>query len=244
MRVRVSKTIIGFALLLSVGQAQTITPGGIVNAAGFLAPVAPGSVISIFGSNLALSPLAASSLPLPTTLGGVSVLVNGQFAAPLFYVSQSQINAQLPYETQTGSATISVNGSAPVSFMVVASAPGIIVYGTNRAVAVNQDNTVNAADHPALPGGWVTVYLSGQGRVNPGVATGALAPSNPMAVPTLTVTAAIGGNPAEVLLRRIDARCYRTLSSEPADSPVTFRRLSPNHHCGASSQQRADACGL
>jgi uncharacterized protein (TIGR03437 family) len=186
-------------VLHAVTYAQTVSPGGIVNAAGFQAPVAPGSVISIFGTSLAASSTGAPGLPLPTTLLGTSLLVNGRIAVPLFYVSPGQINAQLPYETPVGSATLTVNGSAPVSFAVAASAPGIIVYGTNRAVAVNQDYSVNAPDHPALVGGWVTVYMSGEGAVNPVVASGAASPGNPVALPMLPVTATIGGQPADVL---------------------------------------------
>ena len=179
--------------------AQTVSPGGIVNAAGFQTPVAPGSVISIFGANLSAAPVAASALPLPVTLGGVSVLVNGRLAAPLFYVSPGQINAQLPYETPPGEASLSVNGSTPVSFPVAASAPGIVVYGSNRAVAINQDYTLNSPEHPALPGGWVTIYMTGQGMVTPPVASGAASPGNPVVLPTLPVTAIIGGLPADVL---------------------------------------------
>jgi uncharacterized protein (TIGR03437 family) len=179
--------------------AQTISPGGIVNAAGFQAPVAPGSVISIFGTNLSSASAGATAIPLPTTLGGASLRVNGTIAVPLFYVSPGQINAQLPFETPVGPATLSVNGSTPISFTVAADAPGILVYGTNRAVAVNQDYSLNAPEHPALVGGWITVYMSGQGAVNPTVASGAASPANPMALPVLAVTATIGGQPADVL---------------------------------------------
>ena len=180
-------------------SAQTVSPGGIVNAAGFQAPVAPGSVIAIFGTNLASSSTAAATLPLPTTLGGTSLLVNGRIPVPLFYVSPGQINAQLPYETPVGTATLTVNGSAPAQFTVAASAPGIIVYGSNRAVAVNQDYSLNAPDHPALAGGWVTVYMSGEGAVSPAVLSGAASPASPAALPMLSVTATIGGQPADVL---------------------------------------------
>ena len=109
------------------------------------------------------------------------------------------VNAQLPYETPLGSATLTMNGSAPASFTVAATAPGILVYGTNRAVAVNQDYSLNAPEHPILVGGWVTVYMSGEGAVSPAVASGAASPGNPAALPMLTVTATIGGQPAEVL---------------------------------------------
>lgn len=191
-------SLLAIAAFHIAAYAQTVSPGGVVNAAGFQAPVAPGSVISIFGANLAAAPLAASALPLPTTLGGASVVVNGKLA-PLFYVGPTQINAQLPFETAPGSATLSVNGSTPVSFPVAASAPGIIVYGTNRAVAINQDYSVNGPDHPALPSGVVTVYMTGQGAVTPPVASGAVASASPMALPLLAVTATVGGQAAGVL---------------------------------------------
>jgi len=193
-----SGPLLGIAVLHSIACAQTISPGGIVNAAGFQAPVAPGSVISIFGTSLSSGSAGAAAVPLPTTLAGTSVLVNGRIPVPLFYVSPGQINAQLPYETPVGSATLTINGSAPMPFTVAASAPGILVYGSNRAVAVNQDYSLNAPEHPALVGGWVTVYLSGEGAVNPAVVSGAASP-NPAALPMLPVTAAIGGQPADVL---------------------------------------------
>jgi uncharacterized protein (TIGR03437 family) len=191
--------LMAMAAFHAAAYAQTVSPGGIVNAAGFQAPVAPGSVIAIFGTNLAASNLSAPSLPLPTTLGGTTVLVNGKLSAPLFYVSPGQINAQLPYETPPGSATLTVNGGTPASFPVAPSAPGILVYGTNRSVAVNQDYTLNSPDHPALTGGWITVYLSGQGAVNPAVVSGAASPANPVALPVLAVSATIGGHAADVL---------------------------------------------
>jgi uncharacterized protein (TIGR03437 family) len=179
-------------------NAQTVNPGGVVNAADFLSPVAPGSIITIFGSNLAAAPAQASSVPLPTSLGGISVTINGTLA-PLFYVGPGQINAQAPFETLPGSATISVNGSAPVPFTVAASAPGIIVYGSNRAVAVNQGGVLNSPVHPAISSGRVTVYMTGQGAVNPPVPSGAPAPFQPLALPVLPVTATVGGQPAQVL---------------------------------------------
>ncbi len=52
-------------------------------------------------------------MPLPSTLAGVSVTVNG-LKAPLVYVSPVQINAQLPYEIEPGTAivAVTVNGAA------------------------------------------------------------------------------------------------------------------------------------
>jgi uncharacterized protein (TIGR03437 family) len=128
----------------------------------------------------------------------VSVAVNGTLAAPLFAISPGQINVQLPYETPAGTASLSVNGSAPVSFAVAASAPGILAYGSNRVVALNQDYSVNGPQHAAPAGSVITVFGTGQGAVNPPVATGAAAPGDPLSLPVLPVTATIGGQPAEV----------------------------------------------
>jgi uncharacterized protein (TIGR03437 family) len=186
------------ATLAANTYAQTVTPGGVVNAADYNSPVAPGSVIAIFGANLAASTVASSSAPMATTLGGTSVLINGA-PAPLFAVSPGQINAQLPVDTPLGTASLVVNGSAPVSFPVAVSAPGIITYGNNRAIVINQDYSLNSPDHPALTGAWATVYLTGQGPVNPAVRSGMASPSNPVAVPTLPVSATIGGKPADVM---------------------------------------------
>ena len=98
--------ILAFAPL---ALAQTPQIAGVVNAANFQPPVAPGALISIFGSNLATGQAEAHALPLPTNLLGTMVFING-IAAPLLYVSPSQINAQVPYEIPPNtSATISVH---------------------------------------------------------------------------------------------------------------------------------------
>src|SRR5438105_1294564 len=74
------------------GQKPMIFPGGVVNAANYTTggpggkSVAPGSIVSVFGKSLASVETSAQSYPLPRSLAGVSVLING-VAAPLFYVS-------------------------------------------------------------------------------------------------------------------------------------------------------------
>jgi hypothetical protein len=81
----------------------------VVSADGFHAgPVAAGSVVSLFGTNLALRAESASgSAAWPKVLGGTSVFVNG-VAAPLGYVGPTQINAQVPFDTEAGPATVTV----------------------------------------------------------------------------------------------------------------------------------------
>ena len=182
-------------------HGQTVSSGGVVNAASFLPAVAPGSVISIFGTNLAAGNAGAAAVPLPTSLGGTSVTVNGK-AAPLFFVSPTQINAQLPYEIAPGSATLVVTANGvstrPVPFNVLMNAPGILVYGSNRAVALNLDGSLNGPDKPAMPGSLVTVYLLGQGPTDIPVVTGQSSPGNPIAHATQRVSAALGGRTADI----------------------------------------------
>jgi len=138
----------------------------VVSAAGFQpGPVAPGSLVSLFGVNLAPAAVAASA-PWPRVLGGSSVFING-VAAPLAYVSVAQINAQIPYETQSGPATVNVVPGGhvlpPIEVTVQPIAPSLFVDAQNHALAQNQDGTLNGADHPAATGTLLTAYLTGQG---------------------------------------------------------------------------------
>ena len=172
---------IGFVAKVAAGTAtSTISTGGIVNAATSSAsPVAPGSLVSIYGSNLGGAVASASATPLPTSLNGVSVTVNGA-TVPLVYVSPGQINFQLPFEAATGTASATVNGgcgaSAPVTFPVASAAPYLFLGPTGDAVVQNQDNSFNTADNPAPKGTIVTVYLTGVGPLDKQVATGAATP--------------------------------------------------------------------
>jgi uncharacterized protein (TIGR03437 family) len=148
----------------------------VVNAAAFQpGPVAPGSLVSLFGSNLAPAPIAASA-PWPQVLEGSSVFING-VAAPLAYVSPTQINLQIPYATQSGPATVNVVAGgrvlAPIVVTVQPVAPGLFVDAQNHTLAQNQDGTANGTGHPAAPGTLLTAYLTGQGT-NPEIPITAL----------------------------------------------------------------------
>jgi uncharacterized protein (TIGR03437 family) len=166
-----------------------------VNAAGFEArPVVPASLISIFGTGLALAGAPA----------GTSVTVNGQ-AAPLLYVSPTQINVQLPPDIPTGTAraVVSVSGVAgPETYLwVTEAAPAIFTYGSGRAVAQNHDDgKLNAPDAPARPGSALVVYLTGAGAVSgafpeAGQATG----SDRLYAVRLPWSATVGGKAAGLL---------------------------------------------
>jgi uncharacterized protein (TIGR03437 family) len=206
--------ILGFMLLISVAaSAQTIQANGVVNAAGsgHSAIVAPGSLISIFGSGLAGGLSTANSIPISTTLGDVdSVTINGT-AAPLVFVSDSQINAQLPWGMGPGQANVVVTrggtASAPMAVQVNPFAPALfgLNLGTLQAIATNADGSLTApangvpgiASHPATAGDTIVLYATGLGPVSPTVTDGANSMDTTRTT-TTTPAVLIGGAQASV----------------------------------------------
>ena len=165
-------------------------------------PVAPGSLVSLFGSNLS-ERSGVRSAPWPKILWGVSVFVNGM-AAPLAYVSATQINAQIPYETTTGQATINVTAGEhvlpPIQVTVQPIAPSLFVDVQSHVIAQNEDGTANGANHPAAPGTLVTTYLTGQGALNEPIPDGYAAAQ---VSPKASVGAVLGGVAAGVASARM-----------------------------------------
>src|SRR5260370_20574901 len=153
---RLSCLLVLFTSLLPA-QTPIVSSGGIVNAASFTSPVAPGALISIFGVNLAPQIAVASQIPLPLSLASVSVRFNNNVFAPLLFVSSTQINAQLPWEVASnGNVTLVVtnNGvdSAPQTVPVSLFSSAVFsVQG--YAIAIHSDGTLVAPKTaPAVPG--------------------------------------------------------------------------------------------
>ncbi len=208
--------LFGCVVCLSSGamaQTPAIINNGVVNAASssHSAVIAAGSLISIFGSGLASGLTVASSVTLSTSLGDVgSVTINGQ-AAPLAFVSDSQINAQIPWEITNGQANVVVTrggtASQPMSVQVNQFAPALfgLNLGTLQALASNADGTLTApssaiagiTSHPATAGDTITFFATGLGPVSPMPADGANS-SDMMRPTTNTPTVMIGGAPAQV----------------------------------------------
>jgi uncharacterized protein (TIGR03437 family) len=125
-----------------------------VSAASFaLGAIAAESIIAGFGTNLAGTTAAATSLPLPKTLGGVSVVVKDVLGverlASLFFVSPTQINYELPAGTAIGEGSVTIKQGdsivaagllqiapvAPALFTVDASSRGLAVASILRVKA-------------------------------------------------------------------------------------------------------------
>jgi uncharacterized protein (TIGR03437 family) len=147
--------------LVVFGLLNQPSATAVVNAAS-LQPgaVAPGSLITIFGSNLANAALSATAVQPPRSLGGVTLSING-IPAPLLYVSAGQINAQVPVEVTAGpaKAALQLAGMPPVliPLTIAAVAPGLF------------PNIQDIPDNSVRVGSTVTVYLTGQGAVTPSV---------------------------------------------------------------------------
>jgi uncharacterized protein (TIGR03437 family) len=149
----------------SRSQGVVTTVGGVANGASFKTTYAPGMLLSVFGSQLAPSVQAAGSVPLPVSMAGVAVTVNG-VASPLYYVSPGQINLQIPYTTASNSNVLmSVNNNGKVttkSFTIGTVSPGIFVDQNNAPVPSTS----------AARGQTVTLFITGAGALTPPVATG------------------------------------------------------------------------
>jgi adhesin/invasin len=165
--------------------------------------------MSIFGTNLSDNTYQATTFPLPTQLGPTSVMVNG-VATPLFYVSPLQINFQMPSGVPATAVSVVVNNqvttasaraqhaSQPHISMLTGVDPGLFVMPDGRAAALNADLSLNTAATPIPAGGYVILFITGEGPVTPAVTDGTPAPSSPLSLINAPVTVTIGGKNAAV----------------------------------------------
>jgi uncharacterized protein (TIGR03437 family) len=181
---------------LASAQTPVITPGGTVSAASFAPgqPVAPGSLVAIFGNQFAGSLASADTVPLSTTLSNTSVSFNG-IAAPLNFVAPGQINAQVPYEVLPAGMNGAVNvvvtrngvASAPDPVNITQFAPGVFAANGHAIaiIATDPNDTARFAKLaapagsipglttvPARPGDALIIYATGLGAVTPAVQSG------------------------------------------------------------------------
>jgi uncharacterized protein (TIGR03437 family) len=187
----------------------TIHSTGVVNGASYLGGgVAPGEIVTLFGNDIGpetLTPFASSADGrIGSSLAGVRVLFDG-VAAPLLYVSRTQIGAIVPYAVSGQSSTrvqVEYAGvrSFPVELPVVAANPAIFsleMSGRGPGAILNEDGSVNSAANPAEKGSVVSIYATGEGQTDPWGVDGRVAGDRPPK-PLLPVSITIGGVPAEI----------------------------------------------
>ena len=193
----------------AAGPPTVIYQEGAVSAASFApgaVPLAPGSIVSLFGLNVGTDAATAPGLPLPASLEGVSVTVGG-LPAPLFSIAAGggQINLQLPTALDgQAQADVVVNNNGVLSQPETISlgvSPALFTLSQNgvgpAAAQRDADASIVSGSNPAAPGEVVRLYATGLGAVQPPVADGE-APSG-LSATVGAVTVTIGGIPAEVL---------------------------------------------
>jgi uncharacterized protein (TIGR03437 family) len=182
-----------------------IDPTGIVNAASsalFTSGVAPGELITIYGTNMASATLADSTFPF--SLGGVQMTINNR-PAPIYSVSPNQISAVVPFGTTELIASIQLTSNGIPSNIVTSyvnlTAPGVFTSpagGIGRAAALHPDFTVVTPANPARPGETIALFVTGLGAVNPAISDGAPGPSSTLSAATNAIGVTINGQTATV----------------------------------------------
>lgn len=203
------------------GTGVYLNPTGIVNSASnapFTAGIAPGELLTMYGSNLAAATLVAPTadasgnpIPLPTSLGGVQVTIGG-LPAPIYYVSPSQMSVIVPYGVSGTTAQIQVTNSQGASNIVYEyvneTLPGVFSqnqngtgYGAIVHLGIGNSTvpagTVVSDANPAVEGETLSVFLTGLGAVSPAISDGAPGP-NPVANATGSFSVYFGADTTAV----------------------------------------------
>ncbi len=171
----------------SLADRPVVNANGVVNTASYQATIAPNSLVSIFGRNMG-SEQAASSLPLPGSLGGTCVTLNNS-PIPLLLSSPGQVNFQMPPTIAAGRYQLVVRNlnrqtaSNPVQITVARYAPAVFTDQSARALVFDERGAQITPENPAKRDRPIVMYAAGLGattggRVNPGEAS----PAEPLAV--------------------------------------------------------------
>ena len=200
-------------------SAPIISARGIVDGASFKGSPGGGSIVSLFGTGLAMASVSASTLPLPVTLGGTTLTISGH-PVPLFYVSPTQINFQYPWGpdfccpdvdpplvvTVNGVASNTVlitgatvgSGAAVFTVNSTGTGQGAIQIANTSIFAAPTGSVPGAQSRPAQHGEFLSIYCTNLGMVNNLPPAGTAAPVIPLATTLFIPTVTIGGIPALV----------------------------------------------
>ena len=205
-------------------KAETVQLACVGNAANYdSAAISGGELVSLFGQGLGPAtgarPTVSMQSGYPAELAGVRVTFNGT-PGPLLYVQDGQINAIAPWSITSGQKVdvcVSYNGASTncITRTAADAHPGVFTRNGSTLV-VNQDGTINSASNPAPNGSYVTIYATGLGPIEPGLADGGIVghplPANVLPV---TLTSIMQGVP--IFLP----------PGSPTSSPVTVQYAGP-----------------
>lgn len=186
-----------------------VSAGGVVETAAYGSPVAPGDLVAIFGAQMSTGTASATAVPLPTQLLTTSVLIDGQYI-PMFFTSDGQVNAVVPYGLSTNVRHQLVlqrdnSLSVPQSVLIAPARPGVFTIdssGSGQGHIYKIDSAgrqiLANANAPAKAGDTLVIYCSGLGAVTPALNAGSPTPLAFLTQTTGTLTAKVGGMPAAV----------------------------------------------
>jgi uncharacterized protein (TIGR03437 family) len=237
-----------FVVGVSTGASDSpqITSAGIVSAAGFgPAPLSGGALASIFGTNLGTAN-NATTVPLPTALGDTQVYFNTT-PAPLFFVSGSQINAQIPYELRNEkrllvTVTRGNNAGVPAPLDLTEFAPGIFTTTDGPIISDLTAGRLVTRDQPVRRGDTIVMYATGLGPVLYDAASGTAAADDRLSsalLPIQLVLASSGANrvafsPGFAGLAPGLIGVFQLNATIPADAPTGSVQLSIQSAAGRS----------
>ncbi len=197
------------SFVVDPNSGETV-PNHALNAASFAeGTVAAGEIFTIFSTNIgpptpAFAVVSANGL-ISKKLAGVTAFFDGT-AAPLLYVSSTQMNAIVPFAVDGQSSThvvVNYNGNVvwEAGLAVSYTAPGLFTAdssGAGQAAALNQDFGMNSSTNPAAKGSIVMLFATGAGQTNPPGVDGMIT-QGVVAKPRSPVSVSIDGRPADVL---------------------------------------------
>jgi uncharacterized protein (TIGR03437 family) len=182
----------------------------VVNSASLQPVLSPGVLVSIFGSHLTgptLSTTFDDTASYPTSVASTSVTFNG-VAAPLVYVSPTQINAIAPFslagqtslqvavqrfERVSASFTVPLQDTAPAIFTSSQTGTGqaaILQYATGASLSYN------SSSNPAPAGAYLEIFATGQGLWTPPPQSDVFFFGEPFTTQPVSLT--IGGQAAKI----------------------------------------------
>ena len=226
----------------TVRARPTAALAGVTNAAsGQVASgasgFAPGSYISIFGSDLSDTLKVFNTPYLPISLANVSVSFDSEanrISVPgrLHFVSPTQVNVQIPWEVQ-GLTTVSMKVSLGelqtrlIQLPISNQQPAFFEYtestGQRSAAALDGAFRVVGAGNAVQRGSPIQFFLNGLGAVDNRPASGEVSPSQPLATSRVLPVVTIGGRPAQVIFSGLapgNVGLYQVNVVVPADAPV------------------------
>src|ERR1017187_7663850 len=195
----------------AIRAQPTISAGGVVDAAAGKSPIAPGSYVSIYGSNLTenyTDSVTYAPFALPLTMDGVTVsfdVPSAKISVPghLTFVSPLQVNVQVPWELQGQTSVqvkVTLSGYSYGNVVSVPLADTAPQFFDNSGIAdaLDQNYAIVSAANPVKRGQLVQLYMNGLGPVTGGPASGEFASGTTLATTKGTPVVNIGGQQATV----------------------------------------------